>query len=159
MKKWLRRIRGALGMGLTWAAAWFVAGIALLLVVGVGAADVPFPLGFALLGFLAGITFSGVLGMVEGRRRFDQTSLPRFAVLGGVGGLLFSGVFVLVAALGADALLVLGPVFALSGAGCAAGSLALARMAEDRELLDASADVDQAGLTEDEVRELLGGGG
>lgn len=159
MKKWLRRIRAAVGMGLTWAAAWFVAGIALLLVVGVGAADVPFPLGFALLGFLAGVTFSGVLGMVEGRRRFDQMSLPRFAVLGGVGGLLFSGIFVLVAALGADALLVLGPVFALSGAGCAAGSLALARMAEDRELLDASADVDQAGLTEAEVRELLGGGG
>ena len=41
----------------------------------------------------------------------------------------------------------------------AAGSLALARMAEDRELLDASADVDEAGLTEDEARELLGGGG
>ena len=53
----------------------------------------------------------------------------------------------------------LGPVFAPSGAGCAAGSLALARMAEDRELLDASADVDEAGLTEDEAQELLGGGG
>jgi hypothetical protein len=24
MKKWLRRIRGAVGMGLTWAVAWFV---------------------------------------------------------------------------------------------------------------------------------------
>jgi len=145
-------------MGLTWAAAWFAAGIALLLVVGVGAADVPFPLGFALLGFLAGITFSGVLVMVEGRRRFDQLSLPRFAAWGGVGGFLFSGILVFVAALGADVLLVLGPVFALSGAGCAAGSLALARRAEDRALLDASADVNEAGLTEAEVRELLGGG-
>ena len=159
MKRWLRRIRGAIGMGLTWAVAWFGAGVALLLVVGVGAADVPFPLGFGLLGFLAGVTFSGVLGIVEGRSRFDQMSLPRFAVWGGVGGLLLSGIFVLAAALGGDAFLVLGPVFALSGAGCAAGSLALARMAEDRELLDASADVGEAGLTEDEVRELLGGGG
>ena len=131
MKKWLRRIRGAVGMGLTWGVAWFGAGVALLLVVGVGAADVPFPLGFGLLGFLAGVTFSGVLGIVEGRRRFDQMSLPRFAVWGGVGGLLLSGTFVLATGLGWE-VLVLGPVFALSGAGCAAGSLALARTAEDR---------------------------
>ena len=117
-------------MGLTWGVAWFGAGVALLLVVGVGAADVPFPLGFGLLGFLAGVTFSGVLGIVEGRRRFDQMSLPRFAVWGGVGGLLLSGTFVLATGLGWE-VLVLGPVFALSGAGCAVGSLALARMAED----------------------------
>jgi len=136
MKKWLRRIRGAVGMGLTWALAWFAAGVVLLLVVGFGAADVPFPLGFALLGFLAGVTFSGVLGIAEGRRRFDQMSLPRFAGWGAVGGLLLSGIFVLAAGLG-DAILVLGPVFALSSAACASGSLALARVAEDREFLDA----------------------
>ena len=157
MKKWLRRIRGAVGMGLTWGVAWFGAGVALLLVVGVGAADVPFPLGFGLLGFLAGVTFSGVLGIVEGRRRFDQMSLPRFAVWGGVGGLLLSGIFVLATGLGGEMLVVLGPVFALSGAGCAAGSLALARTAEDRELLDASGDVAEVGLTEGEAQELLGG--
>jgi hypothetical protein len=156
MKKWLRRIRGAIGMGLTWAIAWFGAGLILLLVVGFGAADVPFPLLFGLLGFLAGVMFSGVLGIVEGRRRFDQMSLPRFAVWGGIGGLLLAGIFVLAAALGGEALLVLGPVFALAGAGSATGSLALARMAEDRELLDASAA--EAGLAEDEARELLGGG-
>lgn len=158
MKKWLRRIRGAIGMGLTWAIAWFGAGLVLLLVVGFGAADVPFPIVFGLFGFLAGVTFSGVLGIVEGRRRFDQMSLPRFAAWGGVGGLLLSGIFALAAGLGGE-FLVLGPVFALAGAGSAAGSLALARMAEDRELLDASADVGEAGLTEDEARELLGGGG
>jgi hypothetical protein len=140
MKKWLRRIRGAIGMGLTWAIAWFVAGIILLLVVGFGAADVPFPLFFGLLGFLAGVTFSGVLGIVEGRRRFDQMSLPRFAGWGAVGGLLLSGTFAWAAGLGGE-FLVLGPVFALAGAGCAAGSLALARRAEERELLDAGADV------------------
>lgn len=157
MGKWLRRIRGAIGMGLTWAAAWFAAGLVLLLIVGIGAADVPFPLFFALLGFLAGVTFSGVLGIVEGRRRFDQMSLPRFAAWGGVGGFLLS--VLMAAALGGDAFPVLAVVFTLSGAGCAAASLALARMAEDRELLDASEDVDEAGLTEDEARELLGGGG
>jgi hypothetical protein len=143
-------------MGLTWATAWFGAGLILLLIVGVGAADVPFPLFFALLGFLAGVTFSGVLGIVEGRRRFDQMSLPRFAAWGAIGGLLLSGILAWAAGLGGE-FLVLGPVFALSGAGCAAGSLALARRAEGREFLDASAD--EAGIAEDEARELLGGGG
>lgn len=158
MKKWLRRIRAAIGIGLTWAAAWFGAGMVLLLVVGFGAADVPFPLFFGLLGFLAGVTFSGVLGIVEGRRSFDQMSLPRFALWGAVGGLLLSGPFVLAAGLGGE-FLALGTVFALAGAGCAAGSLALARMAGDGELIGAGADVIEAGLTEDEARELLGGGG
>ena len=137
MNRWLRRIRGAIGMGLTWAAAWFGAGMILLLVVGVGAADVPFPLFFGLLGFLAGATFSGVVGMAEGRRRFDQMSLARFAGWGALGGLLLSGVFVLVAGLAGE-LLVLAPVFALAGAGSAAGTLALARRTVKSELPDAT---------------------
>ena len=91
MKKWLKRIRGALGMGLTWAAAWFGVGVIFALVGVIG----PIPifdmrvLGvgalLALLGFLGGAAFSVVLGMVEGRRRFDQMSLPRFAAWGAVG--------------------------------------------------------------------------
>lgn len=137
MSKWMRRIRGAFGMGLTWALAWFAAGMALLLVVGPDAADVPFPLGFGMLGFFAGATFSGVLGLVDGRRSFDQLSIPRFAGWGAVGGILFSGIFVLVAGLGVGVLLVLAPVFALSSAACAAGSLVLARKADDQNLLDA----------------------
>lgn len=144
MRKWLRRIRGAIGIGLTWAIAWFGAGMLLLLVVGFGAADVPFPLFFALLGFLAGVTFSGVLGIVEGRRRFDQMSLPRFAGWGAVGGLLLSGLFAWAAGLGTE-FLVLGPVFALAGAGSAAGTLALARKAEERELLEAGVDTARRG--------------
>jgi hypothetical protein len=135
VKKWLRRIRAAVGIGLTWAAAWFGAGMVLLLVVGVGAADVPFPLFFGLLGFLAGAMFSGVLGIFAGRRRLDQMSLPRFAGSGALGGLLLSGIVRLAA--GADAeFAVLGPVFALAGAISAAGTLALARKAEKRALLD-----------------------
>lgn len=154
MRKWLRRIRGAIGMGLTWAVAWLGAGLVLLLIVGLDAADVPFPLFFGLLGFLAGVTFSGVLGIVEGRRRFDQMSLPRFAAWGAIGGLLLSGVFTWVSGLAGE-FLVLGPVFALSGACCAAGSLALARRAEDRVLLDATGDVGEAELAEGDARELL----
>lgn len=159
MRKWLRRIRGAIGMGLIWALAWFGAGLALLLVVGFGAADVPFPLGFGMLGFFAGVTFSGVLVIAESRRRFDQMSLPRFAAWGGVGGLLLSVMFVLAAAALSEGttfilnLVFLGPLFAAAGAASAAGSLALARMAEDRELPRA------LGRSGDEAQELLGGKG
>lgn len=143
MSRWRRRIRGAIGMGLTWGLAWFGAGMVLLLIVGVGAADVPFPLGFGALGFLAGVTFSLVLGVAEGRRRFDQMSVPRFAAWGAVGGLLLSVLFVAaVTVTGAATLDVLGvgPVFALAGAGSAAGSLALARLSEDRESLEPGGD-------------------
>jgi hypothetical protein len=48
-------------------------------------------------------------------------------------------------------------VMMLMGAGSAAGSLALARRADDRELLEHSADVADIGLTEEEKRELLAG--
>ena len=151
MKKWLRRIRGAIGLGLTWAFAWFAAGMVLLLIVGPDAADVPFPLGFGLLGFLAGVTFSGILGLVEGRRSFDQMSLPRFSLWGGLGGLVFSGVFVAVAGLGAGALAVLAPLFALAGAGCAAGSLALARSADGPGRLESGS----ADAPDDRGREVV----
>ncbi len=129
MSKWLRRLRGAMGMGLIWAAAWFAAGMVMLLIVGFGAADVPFPLFWALLGFIGGMTFSAVLGLVEGRRGFDEMSLPRFAIYGATGGVLLAGG--LTAMLGGDLFPLLGAVFGLAGAGCAAGSLALARMADD----------------------------
>ncbi len=135
MTTWGRRIRAAVGIGLTWAAAWFGAGMVLLLIVGVGAADVPFPLFFGFLGFLAGATFSIVLGIVARKRRFDQLSLPRFAAWGAVGGLLLSGVVSLFAGLGE--LLVLSTVFAAAGALSAAGTLTLARRAERQALLDA----------------------
>ena len=47
-------------------------------------------------------------------------------------------------------------VLALTCAGFSAGTLALARKAEDRELLDAGADVAEVGLTKEEKHELLG---
>ncbi len=157
MNTWARRIRGAIGMGLTWAAAWFGAGMALLLVVGPDAADVPFPLFFGLLGFLAGATFSGILGLFAGRRRFDQMSLPGFAGWGALGGVLLSGFVALAVGSGGE-LLVLVPVFAVAGAVSAAGTLALARRGEGRELLDAGAEP-AAEPGEDEARKLLGGRG
>ena len=99
MKKWLKRIRGALGMGLIWAAAWFGAGMIFLsglLVfgtppVGTGLATViANSVLLAVAGLIGGTAFSVVLGIAEGRRRFDEMSLPRFAGWGAVGGLLLS---------------------------------------------------------------------
>jgi len=133
MKQLLRRIRGAIGMGLTWAAAWFVAGALLARVPGFSS-DLPFALLFAPLGFVTGIIFSGVLVGIEGRRGFDRASLARFAGWGAASGLLLSGIFVVGAALRGASLvgefLVFGPALATAGAVCAAGSLALARRAE-----------------------------
>lgn len=161
MKKWGRRIRGAIGMGLTWGAAWFGAGILLARVPGFYS-DLPFALLFAPLGFVTGIIFSGILVVIEGRRRFDRMSLSRFAGWGAVSGLLLSGIFVVAAALRGESLwgefLVFGPPLAVASAVCAAGSLAVARRAERRELPGPSGDPAEAELTEDEKRELLGRG-
>ena len=101
MQKWLRRIRGAIGMGVTWAAAWFAAGLVPRWVFGVYT-DAPLPLVFGLFGLLAGVVFSGVLALTEGRRRFDQMSLPRFAGWGAMGGLLLSALFAKAASLAGE---------------------------------------------------------
>lgn len=88
VKKWLRRIRGAIGMALTWAAGgWLVGGLIELiynLVPG-------FPLGplvdiwpavLALVGFVAGGVSATVIAIAGGRRRFDELSLPGFGAWG-----------------------------------------------------------------------------
>ena len=155
MKKWLKRIRGALGIGLTWAAAWGFVGALMGLWLG-GPGVVGASLTFALYGFMGGGAFSVALGLAGRRRTFDEMSLPRFAGLGALAPLLlivpsaFSGGVFNPGGLIAVALL------ALLGAGSAAGSLALARMADDRELLDGGADVVEVGLTKEEKHELLG---
>ena len=159
MKQWGRRIRAAILMGLTWGAAWFGAGVLLARVPGFSS-DLPFALLFAPLGFGCGVLFSGILVATEGRRRFDRMSLSRFAGWGAASGLLLSGIFVVGAALrGADLwgeFLVFGPALATARAACAAGSLALARGPDRRELRGNSGNPAAAELTGDEKRELLG---
>jgi hypothetical protein len=147
MQKWLRRIRGAIGMGFTWAAAWSAVGWVPRWVFGFNA-DVPFPLVFGVLGFMAGVTFSGILMLTEGSRRFDQMSLRRFAGWGAVGGLLLSALFAKAASLGWGDVLAIAPTFALASAICASGSLAVARRAVRHE-------VPKAEITEQEKRKLL----
>ena len=137
MKQWGRRLRGAIGMGLTWGAAWFGAGILLARVPGFYS-DLPFALLFAPLGFVTGLIFSGILVAIARRRTFDRVSLSRFAGWGAASGLLLSGIFVVGAAIRGESLwgelLVFGPPLAMASAVCAAGSMAMARRAERREL-------------------------
>ena len=154
MGKWVRSIRGAIGMGLTWGAAWSVAGLVPRWLFGFNT-DVPFPIVFGVLGFVAGVIFFAILALTEGRRTLDQVSLPRFAAWGAVGGVLLSALFTRLAALGAGDVLVIAPVFAIACALCASGSLALARVAARRELPDIRGDAAESELTYHEKRKLL----
>lgn len=174
MKKWLRRIRGAVGMGLTWAAGWALAGV----LIGVTSILLPFlpwdwflkvfdaPLpALAIPGFFGGVFFSTVLGLAGRDRRFRDLSLPRFAAWGAVGGLLltlfpFALVAMGLASLNAGAspwkiiAAIVGP-FTLLSAVSASITLMVARKAEGRESLAASEDVAEVGLAEGEAQELL----
>ena len=174
MRKWLKRIRGAVGMGLTWAIGWgFVGGllgVLWLAVVETPATTLAFALALfqagALVGFILGGTFSVVLAM-EGRgRAFDEISLLRFTIWGAFGGLLMWAPLALTLvgaagwSVGGTDLLELAlttTVLALLGAGSAAGTLVLARRADDSALLEHGVDVADIGLTTEEKRELLAG--
>jgi hypothetical protein len=177
MKKWLRRVRGAVGMGLTWAIGWALAGV----LIGVTSRllpwlpwdsffeffDAPLP-ALAIPGFVGGVLFSTVLGIAGRRRRFDELSLPRFAVWGAVGGVLLSLVPAALVAVGLASLgrpdlglwqitaTIIGPL-TLLGAVSASGSLLLARKALDRELLQAREEVAEVRVGEGGTQQLSGG--
>lgn len=161
MKQWLRRLRGAVGMGLIWAAGWALVGV----LIGVTSKvlpglpfwdsffdvfDAPLP-ALAIPGFVGGVLFAVVLGTAGRRRRFEELSLPRFAAWGAVGGLLLSLVPAALVAVGLASLerpdlglwqitaVISAPLILLSAVS-ASVSLLLARRAESRELLEAGED-------------------
>jgi hypothetical protein len=123
-------------MGLTWAVALSAAGAVPHWLFGF-TPDAPMPILFGLFGFVAGVTFAGILALTEGRRNFGQMSMPRFALWGGLGGFLLSGAWTRIISLNAPDALGIALAFTAASAACAAGSLALARRAERRELADA----------------------
>ena len=156
MGTWLRRIRGAIGMGVLWAAVWFAAGSVPRWVFGVNT-DAPLPLVFGLFGLIAGMVFSAVLALTEGRRSFDQMSVSRFAVWGAMSGLMLSALFAKAGSLGWGDVLALAPTLAVASAVSASGSLAMARRAVRQELPDSRGNTAEVELT-DEKRKLFGGG-
>jgi peptidoglycan/LPS O-acetylase OafA/YrhL len=162
MKTWVRRIRGAVGMGVTWALAGGATGtlINLGFLARAGSPpDAPFPIMLTAAGFFAGLLFSGVLTLVAGRRRFEELSLARFAASGAAVGFTLSAAFFLAVSRGDRTFLqyfvVVGPVVTIAAAGCAAGSLVLARRAQDRALLETRADASAVVLADGAAPKVL----
>jgi len=136
-----RRIRGALGIAVTWGALWVVIGLVVFTAFaifdpedidpGEGPARV-LPI-FALVGFLSGLGFAVWLSLAERRRTLHQLSLWRVALWGLLGGVAIPLL------MGADGSMgwLTGPM----GAAFAAASVAAARRsalpeAESRRLLE-----------------------
>ena len=155
MKKWLQRIRGTLGIGLTWAFGWAVGGV----LIGVASNlfpwlpwwdaffkvfDAPLP-AFAVPGFFAGIFFATVVGILGRRRQLQEISLARFTAWGAAAGVALTAFpFVLVSVglastegasvSGWRVLGVLVGPFILFSAGSAALTLLLARKGKSQSL-------------------------
>jgi hypothetical protein len=139
MKGFLRRLRGILGTGLTWAVGWPIVNLAFGLLVGLPPRFLgPIAISSLFSGFLAGGTFAVILSIVERRHTLEDLSLKRTAVWGGIGGTLLRAAvlpFVLPLGLPVSSLLLPFVVDGLTGAGFASGSVALAKRA-DRKLIE-----------------------
>ncbi len=89
----LRKLRGILGIGVTWGTVWVVIGTALGLIVrvvdpdsidpGEGLAMVRV---FATIGFISGVGFAGLLSLAEARKTILDLPLGRVALWGLLGG-------------------------------------------------------------------------
>lgn len=141
MSKWLRRLRGAIGIGLVWAVGGFCVGAAIELLDNVAPGAHGFtrlvdmwPQTLAILAFRRGVLFAVVLGVARGHRRFEQFSLRQFAGWGAVAGLVLGAIGVVG---GASLGFLVGSTLLSALAG--AGSLALARAAEGRGLIGGGA--------------------
>ena len=128
MKQFLRRLRGVIKTGLTWAVGWAALwGAVLLIMSGFNLLEgwdfwytVRAVLGVAGVGFAAGTGFGVILSLLERHKKLEDLSFRRIALWGGIGGLA------LAAAFGLQHL----PqtiVLTLLGIGSATGSVALAK--------------------------------
>lgn len=167
MKRWLRRLRGAIGMGVTWGVGWALVGVLIGVAMNLGLPmrwfvrvfDAPLP-ALWVPGFFAGAAFSVVLGIGGRGRRFDELSLRRFAAWGALGGLVLGLIPVAAAGTGmttATITVALGTLTVLSAAS-ATGTLMLARMAQGGTPSVAGETVAGEALVEGEARKLSAGG-
>ncbi len=93
MRRWLRKIRGALGIAFAWAASWAVAETVIVggLVLAGGSTLPAGALGAIALsgagvGFLSGLAFSAVFGAINRHRTLDDIRVGPTALLGAAAG-------------------------------------------------------------------------
>jgi hypothetical protein len=149
MKTWLRPIRRAVLLALTWALVWAPLGVLIGMIVDPdGSMDEPWVAVGAYPGFICAVVFSAVLGIANGRRSFDALSLSRVGAWGAVSGLLVTAL-VFAGVVGTPntehpfhqwRVAIIGAVTLLSSVS-AVGSVVLAKMAKKRGLRDGIADV------------------
>jgi hypothetical protein len=90
----LRRVRGALGIGLTWSVMWALFGLSIgMLILYFDPASIDQgedPLNMARIigtvGFVCGSIFAGILAFTERRTKLREMSLWRAAFWGAIGG-------------------------------------------------------------------------
>jgi hypothetical protein len=144
----VRRLRGIAGAALAWAVVWGIAGVVFAsllalwsslghggLVEGTGRMLLQRGMAWGIWGALSGAVFATVLLWMERRRGIDDLSTARVAAWGALGGMALPTLMAVYLATGPlhrdlDGLPVVLLLGALLGAGCAAGSLALARQPE-----------------------------
>ena len=143
MKVFLKRLRGIIGTGLSWAVGCvaIMAGVTAfggwlqipMAQWGVFFSQIPI---YATFGFIMGSGFAGILSLTERHKRLADLSLRRVALWGVLGGLVFLGGFSLMFN---PPNLMSWLIMASLSAGLASGSVALAKRA-DRKLIEGEED-------------------
>lgn len=133
MGSFLRKLRGILRTGLTWAGAWSIAGTLLqagLHILGIARAPdlAVAPLMWGVMGFYGGSAFGALLSLTEGRKTLEKLRIGRVAIWGLVAGLAIPVLYELLrgdlqalslVTFSMEALIV-GPLSAVSAAGMTA---------------------------------------
>ena len=158
---WLRRIRGAVLMGLTWALVWAPIAVLIGMVVDPdGSMEEMWPAVGTYPGFLGGVVFSVVLAIAARRRRLEELSLGGVAAWGALAGLVVGSLPFIVGDATSELPVWLLPTvvvgsLTLLSAGSAAATLALARRGQKPGFLGHGAHRAEVELTEGEGRHPL----
>ncbi|MFG1691336.1 hypothetical protein ACGF5M_04200 [Gemmatimonadota bacterium] len=129
MGRFLRRLRGIIGTGVTWAVGWAGVSAVAALLVGDLASLFEIAALFGITGFIAGCSSATVLSIQEHHKQLEDLSLLRTALWGGFGGMLAAGAFIF---LTDPSLWPFVAILSLLGAGSSAGTVALARRADTK---------------------------
>jgi hypothetical protein len=145
LKKLFRKLRGLLGVGVTWGALWATIGAGIGLVLGIISPELwryanpvlEWAVGMGLYGFVSGVGFGGLLSLGEGRKTILDLSLPRVALWGVLGSAVVPVLFGMAGAFEAgttviDILQAIAVTGVLGGT-FAPGSVAIARRAALRD--------------------------